>query len=110
MNVSSLVRIREKARQRRYRLTAHAQIERFADKLALDSIETVLLTGDIVEDYPEDARGRSCLMLGQPQGIPVHMVVGCLEDDGEDLVVITVYRPDPQEWEADWRTRRRREA
>jgi len=100
-------RIRRKARRKQYVLTQHAQMERFADQLEIASIEAVLVSGEVVEDYGDDPRGHSCLMLGEPGGVPIHMVVGQLQDDDEPLVVITVYRPDPQEWEADWRTRRR---
>ena len=33
--------------------------------------EAVLLNGDVIEDYPEDLRGHSCLMMGAPEGRPI---------------------------------------
>jgi len=71
-----------------------------------DEVRAVLFDGDIIEDYPEDARGHSCLMLGY--GIdrrPIHVV--CSPKD-EYLAVITVYLPDEHRWEPDWKTRRAR--
>lgn len=61
--------------------------------------------GELVEDYPDDARGHSCLLLGWGvQGRAIHVVCAPKEDY---LAVITTYLPDPLEWEADWKTRRR---
>lgn len=28
-------------------------------------VRAVILEGEVIEDYPEDARGHSCLMIGQ---------------------------------------------
>ena len=60
--------------------------------------------GEVIEDYPEDVRGRSCLLLGIPGNArPVHVV--CAPKDGY-LAIITAYEPDPNEWNSDWKTRR----
>ncbi len=60
--------------------------------------------GEIIEDYPEDVRGHSCLMLGRGEdGRPVHVV--CAPQEGY-LAVITAYLPSLDEWEADFKTRR----
>jgi hypothetical protein len=59
-------------------------------------VRQVITQGHIIEDYPEDARGHSCLILGQGKdNRPVHVV--CAPKD-EYLVVITAYVPDPQQW------------
>jgi len=58
----------------------------------------------VIEDYPEDARGHSCLMLGYgQQGRPVHIVCA---PKAEYLAVITAYLPSLQQWLPDWRTRK----
>lgn len=57
----------------------------------------------IIEDYPEDKRGHSSLVLGfTKNGLPIHMV--CALHEGI-LVIITIYRPDPDLW-IDWRIRK----
>jgi hypothetical protein len=69
-------------------------------------VRGVIFHGEIIEDYPEDVRGHSCLVLGWGEGgRPVHVV--CAPKD-EYLAVISVYLPDPDRWEADWRTRKER--
>ncbi|MGB7207335.1 MAG: DUF4258 domain-containing protein [Pyrinomonadaceae bacterium] len=66
-------------------------------------IRSVIFDGEIIEDYPEDARGHSCLMLGFDDGIrAIHLV--CSPKD-EYLAVITAYLPDEAEWSKDFRVR-----
>jgi hypothetical protein len=55
---------------------------------------------------PDDARGHSCLMLGwSEEARPLHVVCA---PKTEYLAVITTYLPSPEQWEPDWRTRRKR--
>ena len=69
-------------------------------------VRAVIEGGEIVEDYPEDVRGHSCLMLGRGSGNrPVHVVCSPKEDY---LAVITAYLPDPDEWTGDFRRRVKR--
>ncbi len=52
---------------------------------------------ELLENYPEDPRGHSYLVLGfTGQNQPIHAV--CAEHEGV-LVLITVYRPDPEVWQ-----------
>jgi len=90
---------------RKYRITFHAEVEREADKIFISEIEEAFSSENcmIVEDYPEDKRGHSSLLLGfTKEGLPIHMVCAIHEDI---LVIITVYRPDPDLW-IDWRIRK----
>ena len=60
--------------------------------------------GEVIENYPEDARGHSCLLLSfGDQNRTIHVVCAPREDY---LAIITAYLPDPTEWSADFRTRR----
>jgi len=90
---------------KRYRLTFHAEVEREADTIFISEIEEAFSSDRsmIIEDYPEDKRGHSSLVLGfTKEGLPLHMVCALHEDV---LVIITLYRPDPELW-VDWRTRK----
>lgn len=60
--------------------------------------------GNVIEDYPEDSRGHSCLILGKGfNGRPIHVV--CAPKD-DYLAVITAYLPSDSEWDADHKSRR----
>ena len=98
--------IQQRIRDRLYRLTAHAEREREADRITIREIEEALLSErcQVVENYPEDPRGASCLVLGFTLlGLPMHAVCGIALP--HMLIIITVYRPDPEQW-IDWKIRK----
>ncbi len=98
--------IQERVRTRRYRLTLHAETERDADQITIAEIEQALLSErcEVIENYPSDPRGHSCLVLGFAlQNDPIHIVCGLSVP--EMLIIITVYRPDPEKW-IEWRIRK----
>ena len=74
-------------------------------KIGAEDIEEAIRNGAIIEDYPDDPRGPSCLILGQSRSRPLHVVCARLEEN--QILITTAYEPDPAEWESDWRTRRR---
>ena len=51
--------------------------------------------GRIIEDYPEDQRGHSCLVLARRGEYSLHVVVGVAY---VEIHMITVYHPDPEAW------------
>ena len=59
-------------------------------------------SGGIIEEYPQDYPYPSCLLLHVLEK-PLHVVCGA--GDGQ-LWIITVYRPDPSQWETDFATRK----
>lgn len=62
----------------------------------------VVELGDLIEDYPEDARGHSCLMHGKGLGRNVHVVCSPKEDF---LAIITAYLPSERVWDGARRIR-----
>jgi len=67
-------------------------------------VESVISGSEVIEDYPEDARGHSCLMLGHGQANrAIHVVCSPKADY---LAIITAYEPDSELWSADFRKRR----
>jgi len=76
-----------------YFYSQHADEERKSDNLLISEIEEALLSGTILESYPDDPRGNSCLVVGfTKRGKPLHIVCG---QSGDALVIITVYIPSP---------------
>lgn len=68
-------------------------------------VEHVIETGELIEEYPDDPRGASCLILGYGKGR--RAIHAACAPKPEYLAVITAYLPDPEQWEADFRRRRR---
>lgn len=104
--MSDLIQQVRAAAARRILYLPHAisQMARPERMIAPSEVRDVIDTGELIEDYPEDARGRSCLILGRgAQSRGLHVVCSPKE---EYLAVITAYLPDPQLWSADFRRRK----
>jgi Domain of unknown function (DUF4258) len=79
------------------------QMSRPDRMITTKDIEQAIFTGDVIEDYPEDTRGHSCLILGYGQdNRPIHVV--CAPKD-EYLAIITTYIPNSLQWTPDFRVR-----
>lgn len=103
-----LEEIRNLIQQGQYEYSLHAQLERLEENLDTVEIEGVILgQSEMLEEYPRDPRGESCLVLGFVGTEPVHIVLGWAKrkpGDEQTLRVITVYRPSTPKW-TDPRTR-----
>ncbi|MDI6755624.1 MAG: DUF4258 domain-containing protein [Thermodesulfobacteriota bacterium] len=98
--------IREKIRRGKYIISFTHTDKMRLRKIKAEDIEEAIIKGAIIEPYPDDPRGASCLILGlTSKGRPLHIVCGRLEEN--EILIITAYEPDAEEWEADWKTRKR---
>ena len=88
--------IQDRVRMNEYIYSIHAEIERKNDHLTTSTIEEACLNGEIIEQYPNDPRGKSCLILGYSAGVPIHIVCG--EATSGWLIIITVYIPKEPKW------------
>jgi len=96
--------IKEWVKHGRYRISFTHTEKLRQRKIEISELEKAILSGEVIEDYPTDPRGPSCLILGYAQrDRPLHIVCGIME---AELLVITAYEPGLEEWEADWKTRR----
>ena len=86
-----------------YRLTIHA-FERCVERgISPEEIKDIILTGEIIEDYPKDKYGPSCLICGNTKkGKVLH--VQCSIDP---VWIITTYDPslNPKEWDKNFKRR-----
>ena len=58
-----------------YYFSMHGDEERMNDDLLISDVEEAVLSGRILENYTEDKRGESCLIVGFSDfGIPIHVV------------------------------------
>ena len=71
--------------------------------ISTSEVRAVINNGEVIEDYPEDPRGHSCLVLGSgDESRPIHVVCSAKDDF---LAIITAYLPNPKEWSNDFRVR-----
>ena len=89
--------IHNEIKKQTYEISFHADEERIADELTVNQLEFALLNCEIIEHYPDDPRGESCLALGFTlDKIPVHFVCG--RNPSRHLILITVYTPGLPKW------------
>lgn len=69
-------------------------------------IQSLLATGEVIREYPDDQPYPSLLILGWFDGRPLHLVAA--ESEPGEWILITVYEPDPALWEQDCKTRKNR--
>lgn len=87
--------IREKIRKQEYDLSSHAHRERQEEQITVAEIEQALLAGDIIERYPKDERGESCLVAAKVENKPLHIICGMRKNR---LLIVTVYSPKLPTW------------
>jgi len=78
-----------------YNITIHGYEELDSDSITIENLELAIGQDEpeIIEDYPNDPRGASCLILSWCQpNIPIHV---CVSISGDRPEVITAYRPNP---------------
>ena len=87
-----LNQMRNRIRTRQYIMTVHAEEEMDDDDLSILDVESVVLTGAIVERQKDAATGeRKYVVRGKPLSGDSAAIVGKVGRTGR-LVFITVYR------------------
>jgi len=74
--------------------------------ISTSEVRKVVFEGEIIEDYPEDVRGYSYLVLGfGDEERALHVV--CAPKD-EYLAIITAYIPNQEQWGNNFTIRRKK--
>lgn len=99
--------IRKKILRRQYEFSKHAVDQSIIRNISVAEVEEAIAgNNEIVEDYPDDKYGPSCLILGFTKaGRPLHLQ--CSYPSRPLIKIVTLYQPDPNVW-ADFRVRRKR--
>ncbi len=73
----TIVEAAREAARKKLLFLSHAvrQMTRPERMITPQEVERVVMTGELVEDYPHDSRGHSCLLLGLgDMGRAIHVV------------------------------------
>jgi hypothetical protein len=60
---------------------------------------------EIIEEYPKDKYLPSYLVSSEYQGDIIHILFA-VDLAGENVRIVTAYRPNPEEWDEEFKTRR----
>lgn len=86
--------------------SGHAVRRMFEWAISRDEVLEVLRDGEVIVEYPDDKPFPSNLLVGFPEARAIH-VVAALDCQTDTCHVITAYPPDPDQWQDDFRTRRK---
>ena len=96
--------IRKKVAADECELSKHAVDQSIIRRIRMSEMREAISNGVVIEDYPEDKYGPSCLIHGKTAGgRAIH--IQCSYPSRHVVKVITVYEPDPERW-IDFKVRR----
>lgn len=98
MVIDLIQSIQEKIENNEFEFSRHAVDQSILRNISVQEIREAL-TDDakIIEKYPEDKYGPSCLILGYTKiNRPLH--VQCSYPSRATLKIITLYEPNPSKW------------
>ena len=87
-----------------FEFSKHAVDQSIQRNISVKEVKEAVVNSKIIEDYPNDKYGPSCLLFGNTSaGLPLH--IQCSYPSRRILKIITLYEPDPDKW-IDFETRR----
>ena len=96
--------IQKLCKNKALRWTNHIIIRMLKRKISIPDVENALVSGEIIEQYPNDYPYPSCLILGfTTNNNYIHVVCGINETE---LHLITAYYPNPDEWSENFKIRK----
>ena len=102
--MASIHDIREKIASGQFEFSQHAVDQSIVRHVSVQELREAIAAGEVIEDYPTDKYGPSCLVFGVPLARrPLH--VQCSYPSRPLVKIITLYEPDPQRW-VDFKVRR----
>lgn len=99
-----IIEIREKIAAGEFEFSRHAVDQSILRHVMVQELREAMVVGEVIEDYPHDKYGPSCLVLGYTKALrPLH--VQCSYPSRSLLKIITLYEPNPNLW-IDFKVRR----
>ena len=99
-------KIRSKIENLQFELSRHAANQSIIRNITMQEVCEAITNCEILEDYPEDKYGPSCLILGFTRSNrPLH--IQCSYPSRFLIKIITLYEPNPTKW-IDYKYRRRK--
>ncbi len=97
--------LRSKVAANQFEFTRHALDQSILRGITVQELREAIANGEVIEDYPEDKYGPSCLLFGMTKSDrAIH--IQCSYPSREIVKIITLYQPDPEQW-IDYKVRRK---
>lgn len=97
--------LRSKIAANQYEFSKHALDQSILRGITVQELREAIADGEVIEDYPNDKYGPSCLVFGMTKSLrPIH--TQCSYPSRQVVKIITLYQPDPEQW-MDYKVRRK---
>jgi len=83
----------------------HAIQRMFERRIGEEAVRLTIAEGEVIQEYPDDSPYPSRLILGWYDNRAIHIVAAYNEQNQTDII-ITVYEPDPSQWEPGFKRRK----
>lgn len=97
--------IRRCVRERRVYWTYHVNMRLAARHISRHEVFAAVDSYELIESYPEDKYLPSYLVWGASRQGPFHVLFAA-DVEGENVRIVTAYRPSADEWESDSKSRK----
>ena len=101
----ALAFIRRCVRERKVYWTYHVNMRMSGRYISRDELLGATESYEMIESYPEDKYLPSYLVRAKSEGGVFHALFAA-DVDGDNVRIVTAYRPNPAEWESDLKTRK----
>ena len=89
--------LRSKIAANQFEFTKHALDQSILRGIKVQELREAIADGEVIEDYPNDKFGPSCLVFGMTKSRrPIH--IQSSYPSREVVKIITLYQPDPEQW------------
>ncbi len=89
--------IRSKIASGLFEFSKHAVDQSLLRRIGVRELRETIAAGEVIEDYPNDKYGPSCLIFGlTTEGRPLH--IQCSYPSRPLLKIVTLYEPDALLW------------
>jgi len=89
--------IRNKIVQSQFEFSQHALNQSIVRQIGVQELREAIASGEVIEDYPDDKYGPSCLILGFTLAAR-HEHIQCSYPSRPLIKIITLYEPIPELW------------
>lgn len=98
----TLARVKDLVLQGEVHMSHHAMVRLDEQDIYPPEVLSGVASAIVVEDYPFHSRG-ACVLVRQREadGTPIHCLWGIWQSTESPAVLITAYRPDPNQWSRD---------
>ncbi|MBE9141078.1 DUF4258 domain-containing protein [Nodosilinea sp. LEGE 07088] len=102
---ASIEGIGQKFSEDQFEFSKHAVDQSIMRQVLVQEVREAIAVGQVIEDYPDDKYGPSCLILGFTQTQqPLH--IQCSYPSRPLIKIITLYESEADKWNSDFTIRR----